>query len=74
MEKNLGILCILLRPGPFRKGPWIVFLQVTPDGISKELSLNKSQDKSKWKTNPGRANGKEELAKAFNAYLDFILA
>jgi len=74
MERSLGILFFLRRPSPFRKGPWLVFLRITVDGISKELSLKRSWDKTKWKANPGRASGKEEPVKALNAYLDIILA
>ena len=74
MEKSLGILFFLRKPRPFRPGPWLVFLRITVDGISKELSLKRTWDKSKWKSNPGRATGKEEQAKALNTYLDIVLA
>jgi hypothetical protein len=74
MEKSLGILFFLRKPRPFRPGPWLVFLRITVDGISKELSLKRTWEKLKWKPNPGRATGKEELAKALNAYLDIVLA
>jgi hypothetical protein len=74
MEKSLGILFFFRKPKPFRKGPWLVFLRLTVDGISKELSLKRTWEKTKWKDNPGRAIGKEEPVKALNAYLDIILA
>ena len=74
MEKSLGILFFLRKPRPFRAGPWLVFLRITVDGISKELSLKRTWDKIKWKSNPGRATGKDEQAKALNAYLDIVLA
>jgi hypothetical protein len=74
MEKSLGILFFLRKPRPFRPGPWLAFLRITVDGISKELSLKRTWDKLKWKPNPGRATGKDEQAKALNAFIDIVLA
>jgi len=74
MEKSLGILFFLRKPRPFRKGPWLVFLRLTVDGISKELSLKRTWEKDKWTSNPGRATGTHPTAKALNTFLDVILA
>jgi hypothetical protein len=74
LEKSIGILFFLRKPSPFRPGPWLVFLRITVDGTQKELSLKRTWDKTKWRPNPGRATGKDETAKGFNAYLDIILA
>jgi integrase len=74
MEKSFGILFFLRKPSPFRRGPYHVFLRITVDGIGKELSLKRLWDKNKWLTNPGRAKGKDQNARALNAYLDIIRA
>ena len=74
MEKSLGILFFLRKPRPFRPGPWLIFLRITVDGISKELSMKRTWEKSKWQPNPGRATGKEAQVKSLNAYLDIVLA
>ena len=74
MEKSLGILFFLRKPRPYREGPWLVFLRITVDGITKELSLKRTWEKEKWKPKPGRATSKDMTAKSLNAYLDIILA
>ena len=58
MEKSLGILFFLRKPQPFRSGPWLVFLRITVDGITKELSLKRTWQKGKWKPKPGRATNR----------------
>lgn len=72
LEKSLGLLFFLKKPSPYRKGPWLVFIRVTVNGIPKELSLKRSWDKNRWLSNPGRASGVKEDAKTLNVYLDLI--
>ncbi len=72
LEKSFGLLFFLRKPSPFRKGPWLVFLRITVDGISKELSLKRRWEKTKWAASPGHATGTSEPTKALNAYLDII--
>jgi integrase len=74
LEKSLGLLFFLRNPSPYRKGPKLVFLRITVDGIPKELSLKRSWDKSRWNNHAGRASGTKEDAKSLNVYLDLILA
>ena len=74
LEKSLGLLFFLRKPSPYRKGPKLVFLRITIDGIPKELSLKRTWDPNRWNTHAGRASGTKEDAKSLNAYLDLILA
>ena len=72
LEKSLGLLFFLKKPSPYRKGPWLIFLRITVDGIPKELSLKRTWEKGRWMSNPGHAAGTKEDAKALNFYLDII--
>jgi integrase len=74
LEKSLGLLFFLRNPSPPRKGPKLLFLRITVDGIPKELSLKRSWEKNRWNSRAGRANGTKEDAKSLNAYLDLISA
>jgi len=72
LAKSLGLLFFLKKPSPYRKGPLLIFLRITVDGIPRELSLKRTWEKSRWISKPGRAGGTKEDAKALNAYLDII--
>ncbi|WP_207515702.1 site-specific integrase [Longitalea luteola] len=74
LEKSVAFLFFLRKPSPFRKGPWLVMLRITVDGISKELSLKRTWETSRWDSGKQRAAGTKEDAKALNVYLDLILA
>lgn len=74
LEKSLGLLFFLRKPRPHRKGPKLVFLRITVDGVPKELSLKRTWEQNRWNSKAGRANGTKEDAKSLNLYLDLILA
>ena len=74
LEKSVGFLFFLRKPSPFRKGPWLLNLRITVDGIAKELSLKRRWEISRWDSNKQRAAGTKEDARALNVYIDLILA
>jgi hypothetical protein len=55
LEKNFGLLFFLKKPNPFRKGPWLVFLRITVDGLSREMSLKRSWEPTRWSSKTGAA-------------------
>lgn len=67
-------LFFLRKSSPFRKGPWLLNLRITVDGIAKELSLKRRWEISRWNSDKQRAAGTKEDAKALNVYIDLILA
>lgn len=73
-RESVGFLFFLRKPSPFRKGPWLLNLRITVDGIAKELSLKRSWEVSRWDFKKQRASGTKEDAKALNVYIDLILA
>ncbi|OQP49518.1 hypothetical protein A4D02_28400 [Niastella koreensis] len=74
LEKSVGFLFLLRKPSPFRKGPWLLNLRITVDGIAKELSLKRRWEIGRWDSNKQRAAGTKEDARALNVYIDLILA
>ena len=74
LEKSLGLLFFLRNPSPYRKGPKLIFLRITVDGVIKELSLKRTWDKNRWNSHAGRAIGSKEDTKSLNIYLDLIMA
>jgi hypothetical protein len=72
LEKSFGLLFFLKKPNPFRKGPWLLFLRITVNGISRELSLKRTWEKSRWNSKSGRASGNKEDTRELNTYIDII--
>ncbi|MGH2611785.1 MAG: Arm DNA-binding domain-containing protein [Rhabdochlamydiaceae bacterium] len=74
LEKSLGLLFFLRKPRPFRKGPRLVFLRITMDGVRKELSLKITWERSRWDSKTNRAIWKKAGAQSINNYLELILS
>ncbi|MBE7174239.1 MAG: site-specific integrase [Williamsia sp.] len=72
MDKSFGLLFYLKKPKGFVAGDIPVYLRVTVDGESFELSSKRKCAASKWNTDAGRMNGKGDDIKAFNTYLDTL--
>ena len=49
-----------------------VYLRITVDGASKELSTKRVWDPNRWNQSSGRAMGTKEDVKSLNAYLDSL--
>ena len=49
-----------------------IYLRITVDGTSKELSLGRDCEIERWNANAGRLYGTKEDAKLLNAYLDTL--
>jgi len=72
LEKNFSLLFYLKKPKNYLKGPMPIYLRVTVDGSSKELSIGKVCEIDRWNSNSGRMYGTKEDAKLVNAYLDTL--
>jgi integrase len=72
LEKSLGLMFFLKRPRNYDGGPVYVYLKVTVDGKSKDLSVKRSWEPSKWNSKANRASGNKEDVKTLNEYLDIL--
>jgi site-specific recombinase XerD len=72
LEKSLGLMFFLKHPKNYEKGDKYIYLRITVDGISKELSTKREWDPARWHVRSGRAIGTKEDARALNVMLDTI--
>jgi integrase len=72
LEKSFGLLFFLKQPRNHEAGPMYVYLRITVDGVSKELSVKRSWLPSRWNAKANRASGTKEDAKELNHYLDVL--
>ncbi|TFF35501.1 site-specific integrase [Mucilaginibacter psychrotolerans] len=72
LEKSLGLMFFLKHPKNYEQGDKYIYLRITVDGVSKELSTKRVWDPARWHVKSGRAQGTKEDAKALNVMLDTI--
>ena len=72
MNKSFGLFFFLKKAKGFVSGEIPIYLRVTIDGESFDLSSKRKCLSSKWNSDAGRMNGKGDDVKAFNAYLDTL--
>jgi site-specific recombinase XerD len=72
LEKSLGLMFFLKNPKNYEKGDKYIYLRITVDGVSKELSTKRDWDPARWHVRSGRALGTKEDAKTLNLMLDTI--
>jgi site-specific recombinase XerD len=70
MEKSFGYFFYLKKPKGYQEGLIPVYLRITVDGTSCEISCKQKADPLKWNVTAGRAVGKTEEIKLLNAWLD----
>jgi site-specific recombinase XerD len=72
LEKSFGLLIFLKQPQHYNTGPMYIYLRITVDGISKELSTKRLWEPSRWNPKAAKATGSKEDSKELNAYLDTL--
>ena len=72
LEKSFGLHFFLKQSKKETGSARYVYLRITVDGQSKELSTKRLWAVSRWNTAFGRAEGTKEDARELNAYLDTI--
>jgi site-specific recombinase XerD len=72
LEKSFGLFFFLKQPKNQKGSVRYVYLRITVDGISKELSTKRLWSPDKWNQAAGKASGTREDAKSLNVYLDTI--
>jgi len=72
LEKGFGLLFFLKQPRNYEQGTMYIYLRITVDGVSKELSVKRSWLPARWSAQANRASGTKEDAKELNHYLDIL--
>jgi site-specific recombinase XerD len=74
LEKSFGLLFFLKQPkNPETTGKFI-YLRITVDGTSKEISTKRIWYSDRWSQAHGRATGNKEDAKTLNVFLESLTA
>lgn len=74
LEKSFGLFFFLKQPKNQKSDERYIYLRLTVDGVSKELSVKRTWKLSRWDQGIGRAKGTKEDALKLNAYLDVFRA
>jgi hypothetical protein len=73
VEKTLGFMFFLKHGRKVENTEMYIYLRITVDGRSNELSTKRLWDPGRWNARLGRATGNGEGAKNINTYLDTLL-
>jgi hypothetical protein len=66
LEKSFGLLFYLKQSKNQKKGPMYIYLKITVDGKSVEVSSKRKWEPTKWNSSAARAMGTKEDAKELN--------
>jgi len=72
LEKSFGLLFYLKKSKNQTKGPFYIYLKITVDGKSVELSSKRKWESSRWNSSAARASGTKEDARELNYLLDAL--
>ncbi len=72
LEKSFGLLFFLKQSKNQKSNVKYVYIRITVDGTSKEISTKMVWDSNRWNQSSGRAVGTKEDAKSLNSYLDSL--
>jgi integrase len=71
LEKSFGLFFFLKKPkNENADGTRYVYLRITVDGVSKEVSTKRLWHPSRWCTRSGSASGNKEDSKSLNSFLE----
>jgi site-specific recombinase XerD len=72
MEKSFGLFFYLKKTKGYIKGDIPIYLGLTANRTSTEISTKRKCDPEIWISSAGRVKGKTEFAKSLNTYLDLL--
>jgi len=72
IEKSFGLFFFLKKPKNTGSEERYIYLRVTVDGISKEVSTKRMWSQARWDGKAGRPKGKTEDVTKLNVFLDSI--
>jgi len=70
--QSWGLLFYLKKPTGFVSGEIPIYLRITVDGLSAELSTKRKCDPLRWNQDAGRTTGNKDTIKHLNAYLEVL--
>ena len=73
LDKSFGLFYFLKQAKNQKNDGRYIYLRITVDGISKEISTKRQWLVSRWDQSAGRAKGNKEDALTLNAYLDVFI-
>jgi len=75
LEKSFGLFFFLKKPkNENADGTRYVYLRITVDGVSKEVSTKRLWHLSRWCARSGSASGNKEDSKSLNSFLESYIA
>jgi len=72
LEKSFGLLFYLRKPKNYQGGPSTIYLRITVNGVSNEISSKRKCEPTQWSARAGRSIGNKEANKELNRYLDVL--
>jgi hypothetical protein len=72
LEKSFGLLFFLKQTKSQNDELMFIYLKITVDGKSTELSTKRKCAQSRWNPGAGRETGNKESTKELNYYLDSL--
>src|ERR1017187_4066810 len=72
MEKSFGLLFYLKKRSSSDDDEIPIYIRVTANGVSSEISTKRKCDPTKWNVAAGRVEGKTEYSKSVNSYLEVL--
>ncbi|MBO9562703.1 MAG: hypothetical protein J7621_08015 [Niastella sp.] len=72
MEKSFGLIFFIKKPKTANASEYFIYLRITVNGNSCDVSTKRKWAPEKWNIQAGRAEGKTEAAKSLNSYLEVL--
>lgn len=72
MEKSFGLIFFIKKPKTANASEYFIYLRITVNGSSCDVSTKRKWSPTKWSIQAGRAEGKTEAVKSLNSYLDVL--
>jgi integrase len=72
LEKSFGLMFFMRKPKNSPNGIYPIYLRITVDGKSSELSTKRKCHTSTWSAKTGRSTGGKETTRELNSFLDTL--
>lgn len=72
MEKSFGLFFFIKKSKSSKAVEHFIYLHITVDGVGCDISTKRKCDPAKWNADAGRAEGKTEIVRSLNSYLDLL--
>ena len=70
LEKSFGLMFFMRKPKNSPNGIYPIYLRITVDGKSNELSTKRKCHTSTWSAKTGRSTGTKKATRELNSFLD----